>query len=206
MIRMGRNKPENFSETTTPQNTFDANPNNFYNNEPENQYAQNRSTNASAGDAIAREIRDGSLSGYVGQGTVLAGEMNFQALLRVDGRLTGRIMSESGTLIVGASGQIEANVIVAAAIVNGLVRGDIVASEKIELGRTAQVIGNIQAPRLVMEDGAILEGNCVMLKAKEAFDKRSMQGSSRQAREAEAITMPENPVVENGGNDEARAS
>ena len=54
-----------------------------------------------------------------------------------------------------------------------MVNGDIIASEKLELTRTARVIGNVQAPRLVIEDGAIFEGACSMIKAKESLDKRS---------------------------------
>lgn len=169
---MGRsNKTDQPLETGKLQNGYG----NAMLNDTENAVSMNSITN---NDSISREIREGSLSGYVGQGTVLNGEMSFQALLRVDGKMTGRITSENGTLIVGASGQVEAQITVASAVVNGLIRGDIVASEKIELGRTAQVIGNIQAPRLMMEDGAILEGNCVMLKAKELFEKRIVAENS----------------------------
>jgi cytoskeletal protein CcmA (bactofilin family) len=48
----------------------------------------------------------------------------------------------------------------------------------VELGRTARVIGNIQSPRLVLEDGAILEGTCSMLKSKEAFDKKVFESKA----------------------------
>lgn len=173
MIRMGRsNKTEQSLDTGKLQSDYE----NTMRTETESMYSMNRST---ANDSISREMQEGSLSGYVGQGTVLNGEMSFQALLRVDGKMMGRIVSESGTLIVGANGQIEANITVASAVVNGLIKGDIVASEKIELGRTAQVIGNIQTPRLVMEDGAILEGNCAMLKSKELFENRVSADKSK---------------------------
>ena len=75
-------------------------------------------------DSMARDIQEGRLSGYVGNGTVLTGETSFQAMLRIDGHLTGRISSESGTLIVGASGRVDANIAVASAIVSGTVNGD----------------------------------------------------------------------------------
>jgi cytoskeletal protein CcmA (bactofilin family) len=173
---MGRsNKVEQPSETPKFQETYGNNSGNSYSGQ-ETHVSTNRVSDA---DSMVREIKDGRLSGFVGNGTTLNGEMNFQALLRVDGQLTGRITSENGTLIVGATGRIEANVAVFAAVINGIVKGDIVATEKIELGRTAQVIGNIQAPRLVMEDGAILEGSCTMLKAKELFDKRVASDKSR---------------------------
>jgi cytoskeletal protein CcmA (bactofilin family) len=122
-------------------------------------------------DAMARDIKEGRLSGFIGYGTTLSGEASFQAMLRIDGQFTGRISSEAGTLIVGSTGQVDANV----TVVNGTVNGDIIAAEKIELGRTARVVGNIRTPRLVIDDGAILEGGCSMLKAREATDKRSAE-------------------------------
>lgn len=177
MIRMGRsNKSEQASETPNFQENYTNNLGNTYSNNQGNSYSSNY---AAESDSIAREIKDGRLSGYVGQGTVLNGEMNFQAMLRVDGHLTGRITSENGTLVVGSTGRVDANVIVHAAVVNGTINGDIIATEKIELGRTAQVIGNIQSPRLIMEDGAILEGSCVMVKARETADKRGIENKSQ---------------------------
>ena len=118
----------------------------------------------SEGD-LARDIKDGRLSGHVGAGTVLNGEISFQAILRIDGELSGKISSNSGTLIVGSAGKIKANIAVAAAMVNGEVTGDIVATERIEIGRTAKVSGNIKAPILVIEEGGFFEGSCSMMKS-----------------------------------------
>jgi len=92
-------------------------------------------------------------------------------MLRVDGHLVGTVSSESGTLIVGTNGQVDANISVAAAMVNGAVNGDIIASEKLQLGRTARVMGNVQSPRLIVEEGAILEGSCSMMRARETEEE-----------------------------------
>src|SRR5687768_12714470 len=54
-------------------------------------------------ETLAREIKEGTLSGFVGGGTELTGEATFKAMLRVDGHLSGRISSSSGTLIIGAN-------------------------------------------------------------------------------------------------------
>lgn len=124
-------------------------------------------------ESMARDIKEGRLSGFVGHGTTLTGETSFQAMLRVDGHLIGSITSEAGTLIVGTNGQVDANVNVSTATINGVVNGDVIASEKIQLGRTAKVVGNIQTPRLTIEDGAVLEGGCTMLKAREAVEKQA---------------------------------
>ncbi len=127
----------------------------------------------SESEAVARDIKDGNLRGFVGSGTALTGEVTFKAMLRIDGHLTGRITSDSGTLIVGTTGQVDANIEVAMAVVHGSVNGDIVASQRLELGRAAKVFGNIKASNLVIEEGAIFEGNCLMVQAREALEKKN---------------------------------
>ena len=123
-------------------------------------------------ESLARDIKEGTLSGFVGNGTTLTGEANFKGMLRVDGHLSGRISSEGGTLIISTGGQVDANIEVAVATINGTVNGDIIASKRIELGRVAKVTGNIQTPALVIEQGAVFEGNCRMVHLKEAQDRR----------------------------------
>jgi cytoskeletal protein CcmA (bactofilin family) len=125
----------------------------------------------SESDAMARDIKEGRLSGFVGHGTTLTGETEFHAMLRVDGHLVGTVASKAGTLIIGTNGQVDANIMVAAAMINGTVNGDVIATEKLQLGRTARVLGNIQSPRLIIEEGAILEGSCSMLKARETQEE-----------------------------------
>lgn len=134
-------------------------------------------------DALARDLREGVLSGFVGGGTVLTGDAEFKGMLRIDGRFTGRITSEKGTLIVSAGGQVDANLWVGTAKVNGVVNGDITAAERIELGRSAQVRGNIQTPSLVVEQGAVFEGGCRMTRAEPAKAEKSPQAVAAPARQ-----------------------
>jgi cytoskeletal protein CcmA (bactofilin family) len=162
--------------------------------ENQGQYNSNSNSNAQYGnlseparpvttdsESMARDIKEGRLSGFVGHGTVLTGETNFQAMLRVDGVLQGTVSSDAGTLIVGTNGQVDANVAVASATINGTVNGDIVATEKLHLGRTAKVVGNVQTPRIIIEEGAVLEGSCSMLRAKEAQEKRDTEAKTGYA-------------------------
>lgn len=167
MIRMGRgnrDEPETSAYQQVPEQ-----PANRYSNEP--QPAATRAISES--DSMARDIKEGRLSGFVGHGTTLTGETEFHAMLRVDGHLIGTVLSEAGTLIIGTNGQVDANVSVAAAMVNGSVNGDIIATEKLHLGRTARVMGNISSPRLIVEEGAVLEGSCSMLKLRESKEEES---------------------------------
>ena len=122
-------------------------------------------------ETLARDIKEGTLSGFVGGGTVVTGEANFKAMMRVDGHLSGRVSSSSGTLIVGANGKVDANIEVAVAVIHGTINGDIIATQRLELGRAAKVNGNIQTPSLIIEQGAVFEGTCKMVQMTQAADK-----------------------------------
>ena len=122
-------------------------------------------------ESLARDIKEGTLSGYVGSGTVVTGEATFKAMMRIDGHLSGRISSSSGTLVVGTNGKVDANIEVAVATIHGTVNGDVIATQRLELGRAAKVNGNIQSPSLVIEQGAIFEGSCKMTQVNASADK-----------------------------------
>src|SRR5256886_15423282 len=148
-------------------------------------------------ETIAREIKDGSLSGFVGSGTVITGEASFKSMLRVDGRFSGRISSAGGALLVGAGGQVDANIEVAVATIHGVVNGDIIASDRIELGRAAKLNGNIQTPSLMIEQGAIFEGSCKMLKAAEKAPKVERKENVIDASKLDAAKKVESKVESN---------
>src|SRR5256885_7388073 len=172
MLRMGKNPNEDKTQTQTDTDSYATRSYSPYqSNETQARPATDNAATPKAlteSETIAREIKDGSLSGFVGSGTVITGEASFKSMLRVDGRFSGRITSGTGTLIVGAGGQVDANIEVSVAIIHGVVNGDIIAGQRIELGRAAKLSGNIQTPSLVIEQGAVFEGSCKMVQVKTA--------------------------------------
>ena len=140
-------------------------------------------------EALARDLREGVISGFVGGGTVVSGDAEFKGMLRIDGRFTGRVRSEKGSLIVSAGGVVEADVEVASAKINGTVNGDIVATGRIEFGRSARVRGNIQTPALVIEEGAIFEGTCRM-QTTQPKPEAAKTSRAEAPRPAVAATIP----------------
>ena len=198
MIRMGRgSRSEPETNDYQSNNTSSSTPSYGYGNE--SPQASPRVVTDS--ESIARDIKEGRLSGFVGHGTVLTGETHFQMMLRVDGHLTGTVTSDGGTLIVGTNGQVDANVSVGVATVNGIINGDVVASEKIQLGRTARVMGNIATPRLVIEEGAVFEGGCSMIKARETLESQSA-ASQEQYRAAETSSYQSSAVTDDDDDDD----
>ena len=182
MLRMGKNtKDQTESEQTTDSQTTQYNaPRSTYTPSYQSSEPQYRPQGDSASsshavtesESLARDIKEGLLSGFVGNGTSLTGEASFKGMLRVDGHLSGQVKSEGGTLIVGNNGQVDADIEVAIATIHGTVNGDINASQRLELGRAAKVNGNIQTPSLIIEQGAVFEGSCRMVQQKAAMEKQ----------------------------------
>src|SRR5256884_5433123 len=195
MLRMGKN-PEDKSQTQTDTDFSARSYTPYQNNEAYRPMPEAATTTKALteSETIAREIKDGSLSGFVGSGTVITGEASFKSMLRVDGRYSGRITSTGGALIVGAGRQDDANIEVAVATIHGIVNGDIIASERVELGRAAKLNGNIQTPSLMIEQGAIFEGSCKMLKAAEKAPKVERKENVIDASKLDAAKKVESKV------------
>lgn len=102
-----------------------------------------------------------TLNGFVDSGCSLKGELEFSSSFRVDGRVEGIIRSKA-ELVIGEDGTVEGEIDVARCLIGGQVRGTVRASEKIVLHASAKVWGEIQAPAVIMEDGAFLEGKVEM--------------------------------------------
>ena len=110
-------------------------------------HTQTTSRAVTESESLARDIKEGTLTGFVGNGTTLTGEANFKGMLRVDGHLSGRVNSQDGTLIVSTNGRVDANVEVAVAQIYGTVNGDITATKRIEMGASPRSRATSRRPR-----------------------------------------------------------
>ena len=94
----------------------------------------------------------------------LTGELSFKDMLRINGHVAGKVSSDRGTLIVDASAKVEAQIDVGVCVISGIVVGDVVGHERVEVGAGAIVTGNISTPALSIKPGAVFHGDCRMLK------------------------------------------
>ena len=104
------------------------------------------------------------ISTLLGVGTAIEGTLTFKDTIRLDGSVTGKIVSEKGTVIIGERATVDAEIRVGAAIVKGTVNGHIQAVDRIEVYPPAKITGNIQAPVVAIETGVVFNGNCSMAK------------------------------------------
>lgn len=87
----------------------------------------------------------------------IKGTLKFQNDLVFDGKIEGEIISNA-TLTVGKSAHVQGEVKSKSVIINGSVQGNIDAAERVELKATAQLIGDLRAARIIIEDGATFVG------------------------------------------------
>lgn len=121
--------------------------------------------NSSAPDQASTSVID--------QGCELEGRLTFVGTLVLNGKFRGELFS-SDTLLVGETGQAEAEVQVGIAIVSGQITGNIIARERVELRGTARIFGDIVTPVLVLEEGVVFDGRCKM----KSEELRAVQKSS----------------------------
>ena len=115
----------------------------------------------------------GRLGAFLDEGSEIEGNYTCSGTVMLDATLRGEVTAKD-TLIVGERGVVEGSVRTATLIVHGRVAGNVTASERVELKSSARVTGDIDAPVIVMEAGAVHDGQCQMTKEKAAEPSLSL--------------------------------
>jgi cytoskeletal protein CcmA (bactofilin family) len=105
----------------------------------------------------------------LGKETAFNGVMRFRDSLKIDGTFTGEIVS-SGFLYVENGAVVTANIRVGSVVIGGTVKGNVEATEKLEMLATGKVFGNIRTAKLKIADGVVFEGKCEMIKNPQAVN------------------------------------
>jgi len=95
---------------------------------------------------------------HVGSSVVIKGELSAKEDIRIAGRVEGRVDVEGFSIILEQGGELHADVAAAGIIVAGTVKGSLVAERRIELRSTASIQGDLVAPTIRVEDGALVTG------------------------------------------------
>jgi cytoskeletal protein CcmA (bactofilin family) len=94
----------------------------------------------------------------IGKNITITGDISATEDLVVEGRITGKIHLNESRLTVGEEGYAQSQISAREVIIAGRVEGKIQASERVELRHTAQVAGDIVAPRLIIHQDAVVKG------------------------------------------------
>jgi cytoskeletal protein CcmA (bactofilin family) len=108
----------------------------------------------------------------IGQGIGVTGDVAAKSDLKVEGRIEGRSVTSSHDVEVAESGIIKASISARVIKIAGAVAGDITGSEKVLITKSGRVQGNIVAPRVQLDDGALFRGSIDMNPAEPANAKK----------------------------------
>jgi cytoskeletal protein CcmA (bactofilin family) len=101
----------------------------------------------------------GRTTSYLGPGLRIKGEITGNEDLKLDSKVEGLVSIGGFRLTVGPSAQLSADVIAREAVIFGEVTGDISACDKIELMKSASIVGDLTTGKIMVEEGAYFKGS-----------------------------------------------
>jgi cytoskeletal protein CcmA (bactofilin family) len=119
----------------------------------------------------------------LGKDTHFDGRLTFEGTVRIDGHFEGEI-SAVGNLIIGRGARVEADIQITCMLISGEVRGKILATQSVEVLPHGHIYGSIEAPNIVIHEGAVLQGHC------------QTQGLDKKSKETAALDLAsEEPLI-----------
>ena len=133
-------------------------------------------------DPPVEAVRTGQSAGtqpvaHIGKTVFIKGEIRSEEDLVIDGKVEGKVDIKKNRLTVGATGKIDADVRARWVVVSGQVNGSITAGDRLELTASGRVNGDVQCPRLIIAEGARLQG---------AVDTDPIKGANPAGKEQQA--------------------
>lgn len=158
---------------------------------------------------IKKNNVNAKISTILGKGCVLNGDFSAEDSARIDGVVNGNV-TVKGLLILGVDGKINGDVQAAGAFIGGEVKGNIDAPEKLEISSKAKILGDIKTRILVVDEHAILQGQCDMYQDTTSTETKSKPGvrASRAGRKSAKAAIAEalKEVAEENQTEEALES
>jgi cytoskeletal protein CcmA (bactofilin family) len=106
-------------------------------------------------------MREDSIDTVIGEDISFRGSLVYSNTLKINGNFKGTIQT-TGKLIIGGTGEVEADLDIGTLVVEGKLKGNVSAKDKIELKKPSELIGDIQTPNLEVESGSRFLGTCSM--------------------------------------------
>jgi cytoskeletal protein CcmA (bactofilin family) len=120
------------------------------------------------GETPSRSHSEAASSSTIGAGLKIRGDISGDANLIIEGEAQGKIQMGAGRVTVGPNGNVNADIEAAQIIIEGVVQGNLRASDSVRLGPASRVQGSLLARRIAIDDGARLRGKVEMIRATDA--------------------------------------
>jgi cytoskeletal protein CcmA (bactofilin family) len=125
---------------------------------------------------------------HIGKSVVIKGELSGSEDLYVDGSVEGTIQLQGNNLVIGPNGHVHADVNAKGVVVQGKLEGNIRASERVELHKSAVIVGDIVTQRIAIEEGAYFKGKVDI--QKEAAKPNSPSNRTEHQSEGKTTAAP----------------
>jgi len=155
--------------------------------------------------ATAQTTAGSGRAAIIGPGINITGDIIGDENLIIEGKVEGKIRLGAHQVDVGQGGRVKADIKAKVIKIAGEVRGDLIGTEKVVISSSGNVHGNIVAPRMTLEDGAIFKGSIDMdpgepVKAKASAPvKQSIEKAPGKAAEAPKVVASDNKVKGGSG-------
>jgi cytoskeletal protein CcmA (bactofilin family) len=118
----------------------------------------------------------------IGKSITIKGDLSGNEDLVVEGTVQGKIELPNNQLTIGANGNVAADVTAKTIVVIGKVSGNVTGTERVEIESTGAVEGDVRSPRLVVQEGAVLNGSVEMgqPRSSASADKPKFQAAEPQ--------------------------
>ena len=170
-------------------------------NKPEavHQQAQQESISTAASAPI-----NSGRAAVIGPGIHIKGDISGDENLIIEGKVDGKILLDTHQVDIGQGGRVNADITAKVIKIAGEVRGDLSATEKVVISRSGNVHGNIVAPRMTLEDGAIFKGSIDMDPGEPAKAKPAASAKKTAAKTVEKKANEAPKVVSTGKVNESK--
>lgn len=126
-----------------------------------------KKTDAEANEVLGQPVREFDRQpmrekAIIGPSLVLKGDLSGEEDLTIQGRIEGKVVLKNNGITVGKDGRVKADLYAKSIFVEGDVRGNLYAEEKIVIRETGNVKGNLVAPRVKLDEGAKFKGSVDM--------------------------------------------
>ena len=118
----------------------------------------------------------------IGKSLVIKGEVTGSESLYIDGRVEGSINLSGNRVTVGRNGVVAANINAREIVVLGKVRGNLTASDRVDIRSDGSLTGDVVAARISIEDGAFFKGG---------IDIRKAGGKPEEVKKESSVSVPE---------------
>lgn len=125
----------------------------------------------------------------IGEGSSIRGDLKISGMVRIEGDIDGNIET-NGNLFVSEKARVRGNIQARSVTVCGIVQGNIIAPEHVQLFASSAVLGDIQTHKLSAEEDVIIQGHCIALSDNTLYENAATKWNDTRAITARAILEP----------------